>query len=201
MMVLDRATGDLTHRTVQNLPEYLSGWETWANASYAAQHPNPELHPLYAAVPGSHATPSAGIPLPEDVVKRLEIKTFTLHIGGPRDQPDIRQGFKTGVGWREWYQIPAPPKTPVAAIGTTAVKAMETWARTGQLEGWSDLFIQPPFEFKAVGKLLTNWHFPGEPLLALTCAFGGYEFVREAYEAAVAEKYLFSCYGDRLLII
>lgn len=201
MMVADRKTGKLLHRRISDLPDFVQGDDIWANQSYAAQHEDAKLHPVYAAVPGSHATPSAGIPIPKDMVDRLGIRTLTLHIGSPREQEDINEGYKTGLGWREWYQIPQPPAGRVTAVGTTVVKSLETWARTGELCGWSRLFIQPPFEFKVIGKLLTNWHFPGEPLLALTCAFGGVDFVREAYEAAVTEKYLFSCYGDRLLIL
>jgi len=200
MMVVDRKTGARQHRSILELPEFLLGDEVWANRSLAEGF-DPELQPVYASAPGSHASPTAGLPIPRELVDRLNVRTLTLHIGSPREQDDILKGYQTGLGWREWYQIPQAPAGRIAAIGTTVVKAFETWARTGELTGWSRLFIQPPFEFKVIGKMLTNWHFPGEPLLALTCAFGGVDVIREAYEAAVAEGYLFSDYGDRLLII
>ncbi len=78
---------------------------------------------------------------------------------------------------------------------------METMARTGEFEGSSELFIQPPFEFKVIGKLLTNFHYAQECLLALTCAFGGIELIREAYTKAVEKNYMFGDYGDRILVI
>ncbi len=202
LMVVDRKAGTIQHKAMSDLESFIAGDEVWANNSFDISKPDQTYHPVYATYAGSHATPSAGLFLNAGQVERLKVKLLTLHISGPRGQETSYQsGFSSNVGWREWYTIPGRPNGGVTAIGTTVVKALETWVRTGQTEGWTSLFIQPPFEFRAIRKLLTNFHFPQETLLALTCAFGGIDLIREAYEAAVAEQYLFSCYGDRLLII
>ncbi len=195
LMVADRAKHTIKHYDIRDLPEFLSNDEVWVNDSYA---PGGEKN-VYSFTPGSHVLPSAGYFLSEDLVSQLNLKTLTLHIGSPSEQ--LIDGFKTNIGWDEPYWMQKQPVKQVAAIGTTVVKALETWALTGKTEGRSTLFIQPPFEFKIVKKFLTNFHYPKESLLALTCAFGGIDLIREAYEVAVRNRYLFSDFGDRLLII
>lgn len=197
LLVLDRENVTIGHYDIRDLPMFLQGSEVWANDSFAKI----EERNVYSFRQGSHVLPSAGFYLTQDICDNLNLRTLTLHIGSPSTQVDINYGFTSNVGWREQYEIPGPPGKNIAAIGTTVVKALETWARTGQLRGESTLFIQPPFDFHVVKKLLTNFHFPKECLLALTCAFGGTDLIREAYEVAVKENYLFSDYGDRLLII
>jgi S-adenosylmethionine:tRNA ribosyltransferase-isomerase len=93
----------------------------------------------------------------------------------------------------------------VWAVGTTVVRALETVAdpsgaiRPGR--GETALFIHPPYVFRAVDKLLTNFHLPRSTLLMLACAFGGYEHVMRAYQAAVTAGYRFYSYGDAMAII
>jgi S-adenosylmethionine:tRNA ribosyltransferase-isomerase len=93
------------------------------------------------------------------------------------------------------------PDGKITAIGTSVLKATETFARTGELTGFSEIFVQPPFEFKIVNKFLTSFYFPGSPLVAMTCAFGGIELIKEAYAKAVEKQYLFGIFGDRILVI
>ena len=201
LMIVNRRNGEILHSSIKNLELFIGGTEIWANNSYNNNIKDFSYHCVYSEFPGSHATPSAGIHLTVEQVVELQIKTLTLHIGNPREQKDILEGYKTNIGWYESYAIPVRIKNKVTAIGTTVVKAIETYARTGSRYGSSCLFIQPDFEFKLVDKLLTNFHYAKETLLALTCAFGGIELIREAYEVAVRENYGFSDYGDRLLII
>ena len=197
LMVVDRENVTIGHYEINDLPMFLQGSQVWANDSYAKK----EETNVYSWTIGSHVLPSAGFYLTPEIVDGFDLRTLTLHIGSPREQVDINYGFNSNIGWDEPYWMQAPPGKNVAAIGTTVVKALETWARTGKLVGRSTLFVQPPFEFLVVKKLLTNFHFPKECLLALTCAFGGVDLIREAYEVAVKENYLFSDYGDRLLVI
>lgn len=199
LMVVDRENITIGHYYISDLPMFLQGSEVWANDSYATN----DKKNVYSFRQGSHVLPSAGYFLTNRIVEDLELRTLTLHIGSPSEQVDINFGFQSNVGWREPYWIPAEPdhKKPITAIGTTVVKALETWGRTGKLEGVSDLFIQPPFEFCVVDRMLTNFHFPKECLLALTCAFGGVDLIREAYEEAIQREYRFSDWGDRLLIL
>lgn len=201
MMVVNRETGRIEHRAMADLEQYVGGDELWANDSFDISKPDQTYHPVYAAHPGSHASPTAGLFITNEQVEKLNIHLLTLHISGPRGQEDINAGYRSNVGWREWYTIPALPASGVTAIGTTVVKALETWARTGQKGGWSTLFVQPPFSFQVVKRLLTNFHFAKEPLLAMVSAFGGCDLIREAYAAAVDQRYLFGDYGDRLLVI
>ena len=88
----------------------------------------------------------------------------------------------------------------VLAVGTTSLRALESAARSGELEGDTDLFIYPGFEFRVVGRLLTNFHLPKSTLLMLVSAFAGREKILRAYEHAVKERYRFFSYGDAMLL-
>jgi len=92
----------------------------------------------------------------------------------------------------------------VVAVGTTTVRVLETAVKQGELRPWSgetDLFIYPPFEFRIVDALVTNFHLPRTTLLLLVAAFAGVELLQRAYAAAVAERYRFFSYGDAMLIV
>jgi S-adenosylmethionine:tRNA ribosyltransferase-isomerase len=88
----------------------------------------------------------------------------------------------------------------VLAVGTTSLRALESAARSGELEGETDLFITPGFEFKVVKRLLTNFHLPRSTLLMLVCAFAGKQRIFEAYHHAIRSGYRFFSYGDAMLI-
>jgi S-adenosylmethionine:tRNA ribosyltransferase-isomerase len=88
----------------------------------------------------------------------------------------------------------------VLAVGTTTLRALETAAFTNKLEGETDLFVYPGFQFRLVKRLLTNFHLPRSTLLMLACAFGGKDRVLNAYHHAVRNKYRFFSYGDAMLI-
>ena len=92
----------------------------------------------------------------------------------------------------------------VVAVGTTAVRLLETAAADGQLKpfaGATGLFIRPPYKFRIVDVLLTNFHLPRTTLLVLVRTFGGDELIRRAYDEAIREQYRFYSYGDAMLII
>jgi S-adenosylmethionine:tRNA ribosyltransferase-isomerase len=92
----------------------------------------------------------------------------------------------------------------VIAVGTTSVRALETSANADNLvkadAGWTDKFIYPPYKFKIIDGLVTNFHLSGSTLFLLTCAFAGKDFAMESYEAAVKENYRFYSYGDAMFI-
>ena len=92
----------------------------------------------------------------------------------------------------------------VIAVGTTSVRALESWARDGEsAEGsWRDtsLFILPPFEFRVVSGMVTNFHLPRSSLLMLVCALANRDSVLHAYETAVDQGYRFYSYGDAMLV-
>jgi len=157
--------------------------------------------PLYASVEGSFAAPTAGIHLTREMLSELQVRELTLHTK-PGSFYEVKSETPSDHRMEpEFYEIPEPPQGPVVAVGTTVAKALETWARTGEPRGWSDLYIYPPFEFRTVSAFLTNLHRPRESFLLLTSAFGGHERVMEAHREAVREKYRFSYYGDLMLIL
>jgi S-adenosylmethionine:tRNA ribosyltransferase-isomerase len=113
----------------------------------------------------------------------------------------------------EWYEVSATTASavrkakaegrPVVAIGTTAVRALESASATGEIRaaaGETRLLIQPGYAFRAVDVLFTNFHLPKSTLLSLVCAFGGRERVLAAYDVAVKERYRFFSYGDAMLL-
>jgi len=97
----------------------------------------------------------------------------------------------------------------IVAVGTTAMRVLETATRNNKLlsrqvepqSGTTDLFIYPPFTFRVVDALLTNFHLPRSTLLMLVSAFAGREFILRAYEEAIRERYRFYSYGDCMLIL
>ena len=92
----------------------------------------------------------------------------------------------------------------VIAVGTTSVRTLESASQNGELEPWegeTDLFIHPPYRFRSVDALLTNFHLPRSTLLVLIRTFGGNELMKRAYELAIEEKYRFYSYGDAMLIL
>ncbi len=156
---------------------------------------------VYAARDGSIAAPTAGLHFTREILSRLRVRTLTLHVGMGTFKPVRVEDVSDHRMEAEYYEIPEPPEGKVAAVGTTTCRALESWARTGLRSGWTDLFIHPPFEFRAVGALLTNFHLPRSTLLMLVCAFAGRERIMAAYEEAIRRRYRFFSYGDAMLIL
>src|SRR5436309_13329377 len=162
---------------------------------------------VYAREPGSAAAPTAGLHFTPELLARLDVARVTLHVGLDTFRPvavdDLAEhrlhGERYEVALDEWARIDAAPR--VVAVGTTSVRVLETLARGAPLQGRTDLFITPGFEFRRVDALLTNFHLPRSTLLALVMAFAGIEQTRRLYETAVAERYRFYSFGDAMLIL
>ncbi len=96
-------------------------------------------------------------------------------------------------------------KKRIVAVGTTSMKAIESSVTISSnlkpFKGWTNRFIFPPYEFSIANALITNFHLPQTPMMMLTAAFGGYEFIMKAYEVAVEKKYKFFTYGNPMLIL
>ena len=88
----------------------------------------------------------------------------------------------------------------VVAVGTTTVRTLESWARSGQTTGETDIFITPGFDFRVVDLLVTNFHLPKSTLMMLVSAFAGYDQVMALYQHAIAQEYRFFSYGDAMLL-
>jgi S-adenosylmethionine:tRNA ribosyltransferase-isomerase len=162
---------------------------------------------VYARVSGSAAAPTAGLHFTPEILARLELERVTLHVGldtfrplqSERVEEHRIHGERYAVGEASWARIRAAPE--LLAVGTTTVRVLETLARGAALEGRTELFIVPGFEFRRVDHLLTNFHLPRSTLLALVMAFAGVEETRHLYERAIAERYRFYSLGDAMLIL
>lgn len=175
---------------------------------------------LYASEVGAVAAPTAGLHFSHELLKRFEIKgvnsaELTLHVGlGTFRSIDVEDLSKHKMD-AEYFKVPASAvevvnKAKVAgkrvcAVGTTSMRSIETAVSADDLlkpaEGWTNLFIYPPYEFSIADCMITNLHLPKSSLLIMVSAFGGEALIREAYEQAVKEKYRFFSYGDAMLII
>ena len=171
---------------------------------------------VYARAPGAVAAPTAGLHFDDALLAQLRergvrLAWLTLHVGAGTFQP-VRVGDLDAHRMHaERYQIPPATLAALAetraagrhviAVGTTCVRALESAARDGGAAGGStDLFIRPGYRFRAVDRLITNFHLPKSTLLMLVAAFAGLAPVRDAYRHAVARRYRFFSYGDAMLI-
>jgi S-adenosylmethionine:tRNA ribosyltransferase-isomerase len=174
---------------------------------------------IYARTPGAVAAPTAGLHFDAPLMSGLEsagvaIAWVTLHIGAGTFAPVTVENLAHHTMHPEWYGIPASTvaaidaararRGRVLAVGTTTVRALESAAsadgRVRAGEGETRIFITPGFAFRAVDRLLTNFHLPKSTLLMLVSAFAGVETIRAAYAHAIAERYRFFSYGDAMLL-
>jgi S-adenosylmethionine:tRNA ribosyltransferase-isomerase len=162
---------------------------------------------VYAAEEGSAAAPTAGLHFTSELLARLDVERVTLHVGLDTFRPvtvdDLAEhemhSERYEVAPQAWERIRAAER--VLAVGTTTVRVLESLAGGAPLEGRTDLFITPGFEFRRTDALLTNFHLPGSTLLALVMAFAGVEETRHLYELAIEERYRFYSFGDAMLIL
>jgi len=173
---------------------------------------------VFAERPGAVAAPTAGLHFDEAMLRAFErrgvrIARITLHVGAGTFQPVRAQNVEEHRMHSERYEVPQATVASieaaraaggrVLAVGTTALRALESAMRNGALRasaGETDLFVYPGFRFRVVDRLLTNFHLPRSSLLMLACAFGGLENVRRAYAHAIEQHYRFFSYGDAMLI-
>jgi S-adenosylmethionine:tRNA ribosyltransferase-isomerase len=175
---------------------------------------------IFAKHEGAVAAPTAGLHFSRELLKRLEIKGvdftyLTLHVGlGNFRSVDVEDLTKHKMDSEQIF-IPEDAckvvnnakdlKKNICAVGTTVMRTMESSVSTqGYLnpyEGWTNKFIFPPYDFSVANSMITNFHLPYSTLLMMVAAFGGYDFVMEAYKTALKENYRFGTYGDAMLII
>lgn len=165
---------------------------------------------VYAREEGAIAAPTAGLHFTPEILSTLDHAFLTLHVGvgtfrpvkaeDPRDHEMHSERYSLSA--EAAAKINASPK--VAAVGTTVTRVLEHLARDREIAGCrgeTDIFIYPPYEFKAVDALLTNFHLPCSTLMMLVSAIASRELILEAYAKAVEEKYRFYSYGDCMLIV
>jgi S-adenosylmethionine:tRNA ribosyltransferase-isomerase len=174
---------------------------------------------VFARVPGSVAAPTAGLHFSKSLLDKLgqrgvDVVYLTLHVGLGTFRPISSDTLAEHRMHSEWGTITASAVETicscqqkggrVVAVGTTSVRLLETAAAGGELRpfsGQTDLFILPPYEFRVVDCMLTNFHLPRTTLLVLVRTFGGNELIRWAYRDAITEQYRFFSYGDAMLIL
>lgn len=173
---------------------------------------------VYAQTPGAVAAPTAGLHFTDGLLERIQARGITLakvtlHVGLGTFRPIAADSLQGHEMHAEWGEISAPTCEQlnacraaggrIIAVGTTCVRVLETAASSGELKpwhGWTDLFIRPPYSFRAVDALMTNFHLPRSTLLVLVHAFGGSALMQRAYQQAVEQRYRFYSYGDCMLI-
>lgn len=167
---------------------------------------------VYARAPGAVAAPTAGLHFTPEILARLPHTFVTLHVGPGTFRPVQSEAIAEHRMHAERFLISRESAAAinvaerVLAVGTTSVRVLEAAQRNGsgeivEQEGETDIFIRPPYRFRAVDLLLTNFHLPRSTLLMLVSAFAGREFVLAAYREAVRERYRFYSYGDCMLIL
>jgi S-adenosylmethionine:tRNA ribosyltransferase-isomerase len=175
---------------------------------------------VYARERGSVAAPTAGLHFTPELLARIEAKganvvRLVLHVGVGTFRPVETEEPEEHEMHSEWYRVTPEAAEAVNraraaggrvwAVGTTSVRTLETVAdeagRVHAGEGWTDIFIRPPYRFRAVDAILTNFHLPRSTLLMLVSAFGGYDLVMRAYAEAVRAGYRFYSYGDAMALV
>jgi S-adenosylmethionine:tRNA ribosyltransferase-isomerase len=171
---------------------------------------------VYAAHTGAIAAPTAGLHFTPELIQKLTdegIRTLyvTLHIGPGTFAPLRCQEVEAHTMEGEWYTISPESEQALAhahrigsrviAVGTSSIRALESYAVTGDLEGFTGLFIHPGFRFKLVEGMITNFHMPRTTVLAMVMAFAGRDLTLAAYREAIRHRYRFLSYGDAMLIL
>lgn len=173
---------------------------------------------VYSKEEGSAAAPTAGLHFTNELLdkireKGVKIGFVTLHVGLGTFRPVKENVVENHKMHSEFYILSQETADiinetkkngkNVIAVGTTTCRTLESVAREGEIKaktGWTDIFIYPPYEFKVIDKLITNFHLPQSTLLMLISAFAGKDKVFSAYNEAIKEKYRFFSFGDAMFI-
>lgn len=176
---------------------------------------------VYAEAEGSAAAPTAGLHFTEDLLvaakaKGIEIAFVTLHVGLGTFRPVSVDQIEDHEMHSEFYHLSAIEAEKMSrtkqnggrliAVGTTSTRTLETIVADHEGEivaasGWTSIFIYPPYQFKAIDGMITNFHLPKSTLVMLVSALAGREFVMEAYQSAIENNYRFFSFGDAMLIL
>jgi len=193
------------------LPPYISREDTPADRE--------RYQTVYASKPGAVAAPTAGLHFDPELLAAIDRRgvqrlTVTLHVGAGTFQPVRTEDIENHRMHAEYLEVSEQVCEAVVstrqkggrviAVGTTAVRSLESAAANGEPEpftGDSRIFIYPGYEFKAIDGLITNFHLPESTLLMLVSALAGMEETRAAYRHAVMEQYRFFSYGDAMLVL
>jgi S-adenosylmethionine:tRNA ribosyltransferase-isomerase len=194
------------------LPPYITRADVPADAE--------RYQTVYAAESGSVAAPTAGLHFTPEILDALSAKgvkraDLLLHVGAGTFKPVEVEHPADHVMHEESYVLPAPTAEilndtrgsggKIWAVGTTSVRTLESAIGEDGIfhekSGDTRIFIRPPYEFRAVDRMITNFHLPRSTLMMLVAAFAGYDLTMRAYQEAVAERYRLYSYGDAMAIV
>jgi len=163
---------------------------------------------VYAEEEGAIAAPTAGLHFTPEMLEKISHAFLTLHVGVGTFRPVSVEVVDDHIMHSERYVVSADTARRVnaagrvIAVGTTVTRVLEALGKPLlEQRGETDIFIHPPYQFRAIDGLLTNFHLPQSTLIMLVSAFAGKELVMEAYRQAVVERYRFFSYGDCMLLI
>lgn len=216
---LEGPAGETPHELMERhghlpLPPYIERQQNADHDPDAAEDAQ-RYQTVFARAPGAVAAPTAALHFDEGVLAALaergvERANVTLHVGAGTFQPVKTENLAEHQMHSEWYEVPQATLAAlercrqrggrVVAVGTTTVRTLESWARSGQASGDTNIFITPGFPFQVVDLLLTNFHLPKSTLMMLVSAFAGYDRIQELYRHAIAQQYRFFSYGDSMLL-
>ena len=210
---------DLQHGGAMPLPPYIkrsavirlpAGTARQVDRRYTAED-EARYQTVFAKYEGSLAAPTAGLHFTSQILGTLPHVFITLHVGTATFRPVKVEDITQHQMHPERFSVSPASAEAIAtaerivAVGTTTVRVLESVQRSfGKIQagdGETNIFIYPPFPFRVVDVLLTNFHLPRSTLLMLVSAFAGREFSLHAYEEAVRERYRFFSYGDCMLIL
>ena len=213
------AFSDDPHRLMQHhghmpLPPYIER-DPQTNPEAQRQVDAQRYQTVFAQHPGAAAAPTAALHFDQALLDALRAKGVsqafvTLHVGAGTFTPVKTEDLSEHRMHAEWYRVPDSTLQAIAdcrarggrvvAVGTTSVRTLESWAKTGLTEGETHIFITPGFSFQVVDLLVTNFHLPKSTLLMLVSAFSGFEAMQHVYQHAIAQRYRFFSYGDAMLL-
>lgn len=174
---------------------------------------------VYSKVTGSSAAPTAGLHFTPEILlelknKGVQIEYVTLHVGLGTFRPVKAESIFDHTMHKEYFEIAEDVKNRlneakkngkrIVCVGTTSVRTLESSANIinnlDRDSGWTDIFIYPSYEFKFVDAMITNFHLPESTLIMMISAFAGKDYIMDAYEEAIKEKYRFFSFGDAMYI-
>lgn len=203
----------LDEEGVPPLPPYIARKEQTAEQ---VEEDKNRYQTVYASEPGAAAAPTAGLHFTPEIFTALNERgvskaELTLHVGLGTFRPVSAEIITDHEMHYERYAVSAAAASTIAAakneggrivaVGSTSVRTLESVAPIQAAEGATNIFIYPPYQFKNVDVILTNFHLPKSTLLMMMSAFAGRELMLKAYETAVASNYRFFSYGDCMLIL
>ncbi len=192
------------------LPPYIK------NSPLSEKQKRVQYQSVFAKAGESVAAPTASLHFSKNLITRLKKQGFkkkfaSLNVGLGTFAPLAEKNYSSGKLHTETYEIKAEilrelknakkHKYPIIAVGTTAARTLETVAKTGRLKGQTSIFIKPPYRFRLMDGLITNFHVPKSSLMMLVASLVGREKLLKLYETAMKKRFRFFSFGDGMLIL